>query len=314
MTPVVTVVVPSYNHARFVAATLRSILQQSFRELELLVVDDGSQDDSVSAIRAFVDEAHDPRIDFRAQANRGLCRTLNEGLERARGKYFCYVGSDDLWEPDRLAEQVDAIESAGANVGAAFSDCWVIDADGNRRDRLGRQYPYRGGDIYDDLVRMRFHPPSPTNLFVRDKLILAGGFNEALPIEDRDTWLRLARLHRVAYVDRPLASFRVHQSNTSTSHPERMNACNQGTFSTAFRVDPALAPFRRPIRARLAAGEAAQCYQNGELSRASEHALRSLTLFPLESIAWRVLAGSAVLASPLGPRLQQAWRARRRSV
>lgn len=313
MTSLVTAVIPSYNHSPYVETAIRSVLNQTMPDIEILVVDDGSSDNSVQRIQKLLAGIGDPRVEFQAQANRGLCRTLNDALLRARGHYFCYLGSDDSWEPYRLERQVTALEAAGPHVGAAFADCFVIDSAGTNLDRLGRQYRYRGGDIYLDLALMRFHPASPTNLFVREKLIKAGGFDEDAPVEDRDAWLRVARLYHVLFVDEPLGSFRVHGSNTSTNNPQKMHESNEKTFAQAFQVDPALSPLRLPIRARNQAGFAASFYLRGNQAAARREALRALRMWPIEPLAWRMLLRSAVLQTPLGARLQswyRAWRGR----
>lgn len=295
--PLVSVVIPSYNHAPYVEATIGSALSQSLSDLELIIIDDGSEDDSVACIQHIMDQRGDCRVRLITRENRGLPRTLNEGLVMARGKYFAYLGSDDLWEPDKVEKQVLAMESAGRHVGASFTDCFLIDSAGQRLDRLGRQYGYRGGDIYHDLVQMAFHPPSPTNLFVREKLIAVGGFNEDIPVEDRDVWLRLARHYSVIYVPEPLASFRVHLTNTSTTRLERMMHSNLYTFAWAFRTDPSLRPLRRRIRSILMAGYGAAYYNALDFPRARRKAVEALRIYPMNSLAWRITVRSVLGSS-----------------
>jgi alpha-1,3-rhamnosyltransferase len=301
----VSVVIPSFNHAPYVESAVASVLDQTLPDLELLVIDDGSTDGSADGIARFLDRRGDARARLRARENRGLCATLNEGLRWARGEFFAYLGSDDVWEPAKLERQVEASRAAGPNAGACYTDCLVIDAEGRILDRLGRQYRFRGGDIYRDLARMRFHPPSPTNLFVRERLIRAGGFDESLPIEDRDAWLRVARHYRVAYVDEPLARFRVHGSNTSTRRPDHMRASNQATFAWMLRTDPALAPWRRAILAHDQAGYAASFYNAGAYTRARREAFAALRTFPFDRLAWRMVVRSLILQSPPGAWLRR---------
>ena len=291
--PLVSVIIPSYNHAPFVEATIDSVLSQTLSDLELIIIDDGSNDQSVETIEGRLAPIGDAnRVRLIARENRGLCRTLNEGLEMARGVYFAYLGSDDLWEPTKLEKQISALEAEGQDAGASYTDCYIIDAEGRRLDRLGRQYHYRGGDIYRDLIWMRFHPPSPTNLFVRETLISIGGFNESLPIEDYNVWLRLARHHRVVYVPEALASFRVHSTNTSTTYPERMMSTALQTLEWAFRTDPLLASLRRPVMGRLQAHYAGAYYNALDFRRARQEALKSLRWSPFDRLAWRIIIRS----------------------
>src|SRR5215207_11110643 len=101
----VAVVVPSYNHAPYVAAALRSVFAQTHATARLLVIDDGSRDGSPRVIEAALKDCPFP-CELIARANRGLCATLNEGLAKTEGAYFAYLGSDDLWRPDFLAARV----------------------------------------------------------------------------------------------------------------------------------------------------------------------------------------------------------------
>src|SRR4051794_35042788 len=105
----VAVVVPSYNHAPFVAATLRSVFKQTRAPSRLLVIDDGSRDGSARVIEKTLNECPFP-CDLIARENRGLCATLNEGLSKTGGEYFAYLGSDDLWLSDFLSARVAALE------------------------------------------------------------------------------------------------------------------------------------------------------------------------------------------------------------
>lgn len=291
--PLVSVVIPSFNHARFVEATIESVLTQSLSDLELIVIDDGSADDTVARIERKLGSSRDPRARLVVREHLGLCRILNQGLLQARGHFFAYLGSDDLWESTKLEKQVAALEKEGKNAGAAFADCYIIDAEGRRLGRFGTQYEFRGGDIYRDLVLMRFHPASPTNLFVRHKLLAAGGFNEAIPIEDRDAWLRLARHYRVAYLPEPLASFRLHSTNTH-KYFDRMERSNQYTFDWAFRTDPALISAHRRIRGAFHTGRAAAHYIGLDLGGARHEAMKALVQYPFDRIAWRIMIRSCL--------------------
>src|SRR3989442_13154067 len=125
--PRVSVVIPSYNHAQFVGAAIDSVLAQTLSDFELIIIDDGSKDDSVETIQRRLSQLNDDRVRLVARENRGLCRTLNEGLLMARGRYFAYLGSDDLWEPTKLEKQVDLLGSAGENDASPFTDCHIID-------------------------------------------------------------------------------------------------------------------------------------------------------------------------------------------
>lgn len=309
--PVVSVVVPSYNRARFVEATLDSVLCQTFADLELIVIDDGSSDDSVERIGSRLHEAGGRAPPWRlvSRENRGIARTLNEGVALARGRYFAYLDCDDLWEPTRLERQLAALHDAGPEVVACFADGWIVDADGRRVGRFGRHFPYHGGDIHRELLLIRFMPSSPTSLFVRERLEESGSFNEQLAKVDYDVWLRLARLGPVVYVPEPLASWRRHGDNFSTADPDRMLRSCLASVAAAIEADPALAPLRRQAEARHRARGAAAHYDALDTRRARAESLRAIRAYPFQCGAWRTLAFSSLGPSLVG-RLR-GWRSAR---
>lgn len=211
--PHVSVVVPSYNHARFIAETLRSILAQTWRPMDLLVIDDGSKDDSVKVIERVLRDASFPaRLVVRE--NRGLTKTLNEGLEASRGEYFAYLGSDDTWEPRRLELGVAALERNPTAV-MSFSHCYFIDRDSRRVDVSSRSRQYAAGDYLWPMLRGVVGIMSPTPLF-RANVLRETRWNEAAKLEDFDLYLNLALRGPFEFVDAALASWRFHETNTSS--------------------------------------------------------------------------------------------------
>lgn len=170
--PLVSVAIPSFNHAQFVADAISSVLSQTVPEVELLVIDDGSVDGSPALIQEHLSRVGGHRkVRTLFREHRGLPATLNEALLLSRGTYFSYLGSDDLLEPNKLERQLTAIAYSSPPVAAAFSTCHVISATGERIGRVAGEAEFRSGDIYYALARMKFHPPSPTNLFHRQRLL-----------------------------------------------------------------------------------------------------------------------------------------------
>jgi glycosyltransferase involved in cell wall biosynthesis len=122
-TPRVSVIVPTYNRARLVCATLESVFAQSYQDFEIIVVDDGSTDDTAAAVAAYGD-----RVRYLRQANRGVNPARNCGIAAARGEFIALADSDDLWEPWKLATQVKLLETYPA-VGFVFSDFFILKGD-----------------------------------------------------------------------------------------------------------------------------------------------------------------------------------------
>lgn len=208
--PLVSVIIASYNHAPYIQASIESVLQQSYPNIELLVVDDGSRDDSVARIEA-LQKVHG--FDFRVQANKGLSRTLNETIERARGSLIAPFGSDDVMLPQRIATQV-AYMADKPEVGICAGAIQTIDADG-KPGAKPRALPLRRLDFDDVFMDRKPGAPAPTLLFRREALERVGGFEPEVRLEDLMIELKIT--HAGYFIDilgEPLALYRVHGSNT----------------------------------------------------------------------------------------------------
>ena len=209
--PSVAVVVPSYNHARFVEATLRSIMMQTLPPAELIVIDDGSTDESPHVIERTLSDCPFP-CELIARDNRGLCATLNEGFERARGEYFAYLGSDDLWLPDFLEARVGLLESRAQAV-LAYGHAYFIDEQNRIVDCTAGWARYADGDARAMLLQTTA-PMSPTVLYRRASLD-QHRWDEAAKLEDYDLYLRICDEGEFAFDPRILSAWRRHGSNVS---------------------------------------------------------------------------------------------------
>ena len=209
--PNVSVIVPSYNHARFVATTLRSIINQTLAPAELIVIDDGSTDNSRTIIDRALAQCPFP-CEFIARENRGLCATLNEGLGRASGEYFAYLGSDDLWLPDFLKARTKLLAARPAAV-LAYGHAYFIDEEDRIVDSTSHWANYSDGDARRMLLKT-IAPMSPTVLYRRDAL-WRHRWNESARLEDYDLYLRLCVEGEFAFDPQVLSAWRRHARNTS---------------------------------------------------------------------------------------------------
>lgn len=208
--PLVSVIIASYNHAPYIEASIASVLAQTYGNIELLVVDDGSSDDSVERIRR-LQELHG--FDFRAQANQGLSRTLNESIARARGELIVSFGSDDVMLPQRLALQV-AYMQGKPEVGICAGNIEEIDAEGHSRG-APRALPLRRLDFEDVFLNRKAGAPAPLLMFRREALERVGGFDPQIRLEDLYIQLKITRAgYFVDILGEVLAQYRVHGSNT----------------------------------------------------------------------------------------------------
>jgi alpha-1,3-rhamnosyltransferase len=205
------VVVPSYNHAQFVAAALHSIMKQTLCPAQLLVIDDGSSDDSPKVIERVLSDCPFP-CELVTRDNRGLCATLNEGFERTSGDYFAYLGSDDLWLPEFLSARVNLLESRPDAI-LAYGHAYFVDEQNRIVDCTTDWAHYADGDVREMLLQTTA-PMSPTVLYRRDALVQQR-WDEESKLEDYDLYLRLSAAGPFAFDPQVLSAWRRHSSNVS---------------------------------------------------------------------------------------------------
>jgi glycosyltransferase involved in cell wall biosynthesis len=187
--PQVSVVIPTYNRAAVLGRAITSVLTQTFPDLECIVVDDGSTDQTVALVEGF----QDPRLRFmRLPVNRGGSHARNVGIQAVRGELIAFLDSDDEWLPSKLERQVARLHDCeDPRAAVVYCRCTVRDGLTDRR-WFGPRVVY-GGDVFQYLLG-GWHPPTSSAFLVkRASLLEVGGFDESLPCaHDYDLWLRLA--------------------------------------------------------------------------------------------------------------------------
>ncbi len=236
--PLVSVVLPAYNHERYVRASIQSVIDQTHRNLELVVINDGSSDRTGEVIRS-LDEAcraRFTRYEFINKSNEGSAIGMNIGIRWARSEYLTSNASDDLMDPDKVSRLLVALKGTGPEVALAYGDARFIDDDGapTALDAGGnastspdaqasflahylRQRPdvrpAENGFDYERLLAGNYLP-AMSMMWRREALLRVGLFEPGIGLDDWDMWLRLARGYRGVYVPEVLASYRWHASNT----------------------------------------------------------------------------------------------------
>lgn len=211
----ISVLIPSYNHAPFIERALRSIFRQTLRPKRLIVIDDGSKDESPAIIERILKECPFDN-EFIRRENRGVCSTLNEGLAKTDGDYFAYLGSDDLWLPNFLEEQVALLESRPAAV-LAFAHAYVIDEDDNIIDITDNWTEFGDGDLLPVLLRGEIF--SSPGVVYRRSVLEKHRWNENAALEDYEMYLTLTTEGEFARNEKLLCAWRQHGWNTSSDYP-----------------------------------------------------------------------------------------------
>lgn len=220
--PLVSVVVPSYNHGRFVEQALDSVAAQTWPHIELVVLDDASTDDAPERIRAWAERADCSPIIELSSENRGVCAAFNHARTLISGDYVAFMAADDWMEPERIDRQVRRMQEAGERCGLVYSDVHRVDEEGAS---LGEPAggPHPEGDVYIALLRENFIP-APAVLMRRAALEAAGPYDTRLRAEDYDMWLRIAFRWEIAYEPGALVNYRILSSSVFNSAGVRRSA------------------------------------------------------------------------------------------
>lgn len=210
--PEVSVIIPTYNSGRYLTDAVDSVLAQTYKDFEVLVIDDGSTDDTGTVMGRY----RSP-VRYISQQNGGVSAARNRGIEESRGRYIAFLDADDVWYPQKLERQVAALEEH-TDCRACYSAFTVADSDlvpiGMSRDR-------RRGPALEDLLTRGNSVGTPSSVLCeRSLFVIAGEFDPSLSqCADWDMWIRFAANTNLLYLDEPLVAYRQHPDSMSRSAP-----------------------------------------------------------------------------------------------
>lgn len=207
--PLVSVIIPSYNHAKYIRQTIDSVLSQEYRNLEVIVVDDGSTDDSLAILREYGN-----CIRMVSQKNQGQAAARNTGIQLAQGELIGFLDSDDLYSPGKIDEQVKMFEK-DFGLSLVWTDLSLIDGDGKDL-RLMKCPPPVGTPLHWAILEGNFIC-NATVMLRKTCFGQVGKFDTSIPsVADGDMWIRLlAAGHSFCYIAKPTIKYRVHAGNQS---------------------------------------------------------------------------------------------------
>ena len=235
--PLVSVICLCYNHARFVNEAIESVRRQTHAEVQLVVVDDASTDNSVQVIKESILDR--PEITFLPLSrNLGNCRAFNKGFAMSTGSFIIDLAADDVLMPNRVEAGLHAFASLGHGYGVHFSDAELIDEAGNHIGYHSDRFPHDSipqGDIYKDLIS-RYFINSPTMMMRRAVLEKLGGYDESLAYEDFDFWMRSSREWKYAYTPEPLVRKRMLKNSMSRNQFRRKSVQLVSTFRVCEKI------------------------------------------------------------------------------
>lgn len=215
--PKVSVIMPCFNHARFIVESVNGILAQTHPDLELIIVDDCSLDNSWDVVRSLTAKDHRIRV-IRHERNLGASKSRNDGLRAARGEFIGFCDADDIWEPGKLGRQMSLLDEH-PDYDVVYCDTIIIDENGSPTgQRFSELFPVpqtASGWLFRELVVRNFI--NMQSVLMRKKCVQSVGyFDEGIKwVEDWWYWIRLSRPHRFLYSKEPLAKYRVHGRSTN---------------------------------------------------------------------------------------------------
>ena len=202
-----TVVIPVYNRAREIERAIKSVLSQTFQDFEIIVVDDGSNDNT----REVIESISDPRIRYVWQENAGACVARNNGIMNSLGKYISFLDSDDEWKSEMLEKQYSLFES-DTSIGLVYSNLLLVNNE-------GIEYPFLksfgvDGDAYPKVLEQGYLAPTSVISIRKDCFDKVGLFDKTFPAsQDDDMCFRVSKYYKIGYIDTPLALMHLGPSN-----------------------------------------------------------------------------------------------------
>ena len=210
--PKVSIITPSFNQGQFLEASIRSVLGQDYPNIEYIVVDGGSKDNSVEVIKKYQDRL----VWWVSEKDKGHADALNKGFARATGEILAWLNSDDIYFPSAVSEAVAILQSR-PEVGMVYGDADLIDDSGETVGQFGsKQTSYR------QMLRGSVHIPQATTFFRTDVWKKVGPLDLSLFFSfDYDLWVRIAKVSQVLYVPKRWAKFRIHGAGKTIINDDR---------------------------------------------------------------------------------------------
>jgi glycosyltransferase involved in cell wall biosynthesis len=216
--PKISVVIPTKNRAHYVSSAIRSVLCQTYKDFEVIIVDAASTDNTEEVIN----KLHDERIRrFCEKKDRGVSASRNLGIVLSRGEFIAFLDDDDLWTQRKLEKQLELIRS-NPNTGAVFSGSYIFRDDGKL---IGSYLPSVRGKIFPRILERNYVGNCSGVLVRREAFDKIGFFDESLPAaEDWDMWIRLAKHYEFDYVNEPLFLYRIHERRITMNPYAKLQA------------------------------------------------------------------------------------------
>lgn len=222
--PLVSVIVVSYNHSKYIRENLDSIKAQTYPNIELIIADDASKDNSVEVFEAWLSENnYSAKKNFHKQ-NTGLATTLNECLEMVSGKYVKLIAADDYLHPESIKKCVEKLEELGEDYGMVFTDTYIV----NDKSKIIEsvvdysKFSSMSEEELKESLLINNIIAALTTLLSTKALRETGKYDSTFLVEDYYRWLKISEKYLISYIDEKLAYYRLHEYNISKEKSDRI--------------------------------------------------------------------------------------------
>jgi glycosyltransferase involved in cell wall biosynthesis len=288
--PTVSIIIPTYNRAHVLGRAIRSVLAQTYQDFELIIVDDGSTDNTERLVKSF----NSKKIRYiRHRENKGPAAARNTGIRSAKGDFIAFQDSDDEWVSEKLEKQMRALATAPPEVGIVYTSVYITTKNNRKRFGAYASLAPKEGDVFSSLLKGRFVLPS-TTVIKRECFERAGVFDERLsPIEDSELSLRFSRHYHFKCINEPLVLYYPQPDSISKNKSARIKPYK-------LILEMYFEDIKQDKRIL------ANCYfrlgnilcSAGELSQGRSYLIKSIALYPLD-----IRATGAFLVSFLGAKI-----------
>lgn len=289
--PLVSVIIPTYNNSHYFIEAIESVLAQTYQNYEIIVVDDGSTDDTKSLLQPYLD-----RIQYIYKTNGGVSTARNVGIRASKGKYLAFLDSDDLWLLEKLYLQVKRFNMS-PELAVVFTDNYAFNESGITCPSNKQRYGVHEGWVFEKLFLRNFIGNS-TIMVKRECLNRIGLFDESQEIsvvQDFNFLLRLARYFPFGYVGKVLMKYRIHKSNLSSDF-EKMYTQDFINFEKIIALFSELnlkdAPYVKKGRARYRFNFGMEYFQRNALKKARKQFITAISFHPWYFRAWLYIIAS----------------------
>jgi glycosyltransferase involved in cell wall biosynthesis len=271
--PKVDVIIPTYNRSELLHSAITSVLNQTYQDFEIIVVDDCSEDDTPKVIKNF--ENHKIRS-IRHGTNQGEGRARNTGILNSNAEYVAFLDDDDEWVPEKLYLEVDLLEKASPQVGGVYTGYLAVDK--VTGETLDQRIPELRGDIYKQMIRENVVGTSSTVLVRKECFNGVGLFDESVVWGlDYDMWIRIAKQFHFEYIEEPLVKYHVHANQISNNTDLKI----RGMEALLKKYERFFAEDRKQFSQHYR-DLGSLCCENGRPLKAQVAFLKAIGLYPFE--------------------------------